>query len=138
MRIRRITLWKRLGPKGELDLGEKAADFCRGHKGKPVLVRISVQSEEPSEKLTNYFFGYVVKELQRAMHENGEDLREAEVYDRIRTECPLFLEENRENGEWKVRAKEWEELDVAEAVEIVAWVQRWASENYYWVIEDPE
>lgn len=138
MRIRRITFWRRIGIDGNLYLGERLAEFCAMYKGKPAIVRVSVQSEEPSEKLTNYFFGYVVKELQRAMHENGEDMREAQVYDRIRTECPLFLEEKRENGKWKTRAKEWEELDVAEAVEVVAWVQRWASENYFWIIDDPE
>lgn len=138
MRVRRITLWRRIGRKGEFSLGEKAEEFFRLHADSPVLVRIEIQPAEPTERLSNYFFGYVVKTLQRAIYEGGENVTESQVYDRIRRECPLFLEEKREKGRWKTRAKEWEELDVAEAVEIVAWVQQWAAENFYCIIDDPE
>ena len=33
--------------------------------------------------------------------------------------------------------REWEELDSAEAVEVVAWIQRYMAENYYTILNDP-
>lgn len=108
------------------------------HKGRSILVRIEVQSIEPTERMTNFFFGYVVKEMRRAYESLGEMLTEQQTYDKIRENCPIFLEEKRENGSWRVRAKEWEELSIEEAVEAISWVQRWASENFQWVIDDAQ
>lgn len=139
MRLRRKVLWGKIGKKGEMIVHwDEAEAFCRLHPDKNLIIRLEIQPTEPTEKLQNYWFGYVVKEMQRAMYESGEDLTEAQVYDRIRKNCPCFLEEKRENGVWKVRAKEWEELDSAEVVEAIAWVQRWASEEFYWIIDDPK
>jgi hypothetical protein len=107
------------------------------HKGRSLLVRLEVQSIEPTERMTNYFFGYVVKEMRNAYENLGESLTEAQTYDKIRANCPVFLEEKREKGEWKTRGKEWEELSVEEAVEAIAWIQRWASMEFGWIIDDP-
>ena len=139
MRLRRKTLWGRVGKNGAIEAHWNELEaFCRLHPNKAIVLRVEIQPTEPSEKLTNYWFGYVVKEMQRAMYESGYDYSEAQTYDAIRKNCPLFLEEKRENGVWKVRAKEWEELDIAEAVEVIAWTQRWASEEFYWIIDDPQ
>lgn len=107
------------------------------HKGRSLLVRLEVQSIEPTERMTNYFFGYVVKEMRNAYENLGESLTEAQTYDKIRSNCPVFLEEKREKGAWKTRGKEWEELSVEEAVEAIAWIQRWASMEFGWIIDDP-
>ena len=42
------------------------------------------------------------------------------------------------NGKWKQRKKEWEELDKADVVEFVAWVQRLAAIEFNQIIQDPE
>lgn len=138
MRLRRKTLWGRIDKNGTPNVHwNELEDFCKLHPNKAIIVRVEVQATEPSEKLKNYWFGYVVKEMQRAFYDLGYNYSEARTYDEIRKNCPLFLEEKRENGEWKTRVKEWEELDVAEAVDIIAWTQRWASEEFFWIIDDP-
>lgn len=139
MRLRTLTLWSRIGADGGLKIPtERVAKFSAMHPGKSVLVRVQVQPIEPTARMTNYFFGYVVKEMRNAYESLGESLTEAQTYDKIRKNCPLFLEEKRENGSWKVRAKEWEELSVEEAVEVISWVQRWASMEFQWVIDDAQ
>lgn len=139
MRLNKLILWSRIGERGGLSLPrDRIAQFSSMHKGRSILVRIEVQSIEPTERMTNFFFGYVVKEMRRAYESLGEMLTEQQTYDKIRENCPIFLEEKRENGSWRVRAKEWEELSIEEAVEAISWVQRWASENFQWVIDDAQ
>lgn len=138
MRVRSKTLFGRIDAHGELKIHADAlADFAKLHKGAAVKIRVEVVPNEPTERMTNYFFGYVVKEMRQALISVGNDFNEQETYDVIRKNCPVFFEEKRENGEWKRVAKEWEELDTAEAVEAIAWIQRWASTEFYWVIDDP-
>lgn len=137
MRLRTLILWTRIGERGGLKIpADRVARFSALHKGRSVLIRMEVQSIEPTERMTNYFFGYVVKEMRRAFDSIGESLTEEQTYNKIRENCPVFLEEKRENGSWKVRAKEWEELSVEEAVEAISWIQRWASMEFEWVIDD--
>ena len=112
-------------------------EFCRMHPNRSIILRAEIQSKEPSSKLKAYFFGYVIKEAQRAFYDAGEDYTEEQTYNRIRSVCPLFLSEERVEGKWKVRMREWEELDSAEAVEVVAWIQRYMAENYYTILNDP-
>lgn len=138
MRLKTLIIWTRIGERGGIKLpSDRISTFASMHKGKSLLVRYEVQSIEPTERMTNYFFGYVVKEMREAYESIGESLTNAQAYDKIRENCHVFLEEKRENGEWKVRVKEWEELSVEEAVEAIAWVQRWASIEFNWVIDDP-
>lgn len=137
MRVRKKTLWGKIDSKGELGMRwAELEEFCKLHPNCNIILRAEIQSKEPSKKMKAYFFGYVLQEMQRAMYENGEDLTEQGVYDKIRRECPVFCEEIREEGKWKVRVREWEELDTAEAVEAIAWVQRYGAENYYTIIND--
>lgn len=139
MRVRRKTIWGKINGKGELvvrfaDLEE----FCKMHPNRNIIIRAEVQSREPSGKLKGYFFGYLIKEAQRAMYDNGEDYTEEQTYDKLRKECPIFLSEEREEDGWRVRLREWEELDSAEAVEVIAWMQRYMAENYYLILNDPQ
>ena len=86
--------------------------------------------------MTNFFFGYVVKEMRNAFESLGNDYTEEQTYNEIRRNCPLFFEEKRIKGVWRRREKEWEDLDCAEAVAAIEWIQRWASIEFKWVIED--
>ena len=138
MRVRRKTIWGRINSNGELEVRLADLDeFCRMHPNRSIILRAEIQSKEPSSKLKAYFFGYVIKEVQRAFYDAGEDCTEEQTYNRIRAVCPLFLSEERVEGKWKVRMREWEELDSAEAVEVVAWIQRYMAENYYTILNDP-
>ena len=137
MRLRSLIVWARIGERGGLKIPDRVSQFASMHKGRSVLIRVEVQSLEPTERMTNYFFGYVVKEMRRAYESIGECLSEQETYDRIRSNCPLFLEEKREKGEWKTRVMEWEDLSIEEAVEAISWIQRWASMEFQWIIDDP-
>lgn len=137
MRLRTLILWTRIGERGGLKIpADRVTQFASMHKGKSVLIRMEIQSIEPTERMTNYFFGYVVKEMRRAYDSLGESLTDEQTYNKIRENCPVFLEEKRENGAWKTRAKEWEELSIEEAVEAISWIQRWASMEFEWVIDD--
>lgn len=138
MRIRRKTLWGKIDKSGVLHFSlPELEDFCRNHPDKSCTIRVEILSKSPSERLTNYFFGYLVNEMQGAFYDNGEDYSKAQTYDEIRRRCPIFLEEKYDNG-WKARLKDWDELDVAECVEVVAWAQRYCAENLHKVISDPE
>lgn len=108
------------------------------HKGRAVIIRAEILPVEPSEKLTNYVFGYLVPEVQQIFHDNGLDFNKRETFSALCHYAPVLQDETYENGKWKVRHKEWEELDSAEAVEFVAWAQRWIAENFYCVLDDPQ
>ena len=139
MRIRSKVLTGRIDPNGNANLNWAGMeDFFHLHRGEGVIVRVCLVPKEPSERLTNYFFGYVVKEMRNAYYEVGYEFSDSQAYDEIRKVCPMFFEEIRENGKWIRRAKEWEELDISEAVNAVAWIQRYASENLHYIIEDPQ
>lgn len=139
MRVRRKTIWGTTNSSGELTFqSAELTEFCRLHPNRSIIIRAEVQSKEPSDKLKGYFFGYLIKELQRGLYDNGECLSEQETYNRVRNACPLFQVEERIEGGWKVRRREWEELDQAEAVEVIGWVHQWASENLFLILDDPK
>lgn len=131
-------MYGRIGNRGEHPtITLDAQEFFRLHSGKSVIVRYELQPTEPTEKLTNYFFGYVVKEIQNAMIAEGTHCSKEWAYDFIRENCPLFYIEERVDGKWKRTLKEWEDLDVAEAVEVIAYIQQYCAENLDIIIDDP-
>lgn len=139
MRVKRLTVVGRIDSNGELQLPwEKLKEFGNLNKDRAVIVRTEVQPKEPSEKLRNFVFGYAIPEMQRILYDNGEDYTKEETYQVLRGRCPVFLDESFKDGMWHARRKEWEELDSAEAVEFVAWLQRYAAVNYCAIISDPE
>ena len=96
MRVRRKTIWGKINSNGELEVRLADLDeFCRMHPNRSIILRAEIQSKEPSSKLKAYFFGYVIKEVQRAFYDAGEDYTEEQTYNRIRAVCPLFLSEER-------------------------------------------
>lgn len=141
MRVRAKTMVGRINEHGEI-LGSwgMVQDFCNLHKGKAVIVRVELQPIEPSEKTRNYFFGYCVPEMQGAfMTAYGEHLTREQTYNRIRDLCPLFSEQERlADGAWKTRLKEFEELDQAEANEVIEWLFQFAAENFSLVLDSPQ
>ena len=140
MRIKRKTLVGRINAEGDLIAPmQLLQDFCNLNRERSVIIRVEVQPQEAGEKIRNYVFGYVIPEMQRILHDNGEDYTRAQTFEYLKSICPLFLdEEYLGNGKWKQRKKEWEELDKAEVVEFVAWVQRLAAIEFNQIIQDPE
>lgn len=140
MRIKRKTLVGRINAEGDLIAPmQLLQDFCNLNRERSVIIRVEVQPQEAGEKIRNYVFGYVIPEMQRILHDNGEDYTRAQTFEYLKSICPVFLdEEYLGNGKWKQRKKEWEELDKAEVVEFVAWVQRLAAIEFNQVIQDPE
>ena len=140
MRIKRKTLVGRINAEGDLIAPmQLLQDFCNLNRERSVIIRIEVQPQEAGEKIRNYVFGYVIPEMQRILHDNGEDYTRAQTFEYLKSICPVFLdEEYLGNGKWKQRKKEWEELDKAEVVEFVAWVQRLAAIEFNQIIQDPE
>lgn len=136
MRVRSKTIFGRIDAKGVLKISG-LEDFCKLHPGNCVKIRADIMPLEPTERLTNYFFGYVVKEMRLAYESLGNDYTEEQTYEQIKSNCPVFFEEKRENGSWKREAKEWEDLDVSEAVEAIGWIHRWAAVEFNWIIDDP-
>ena len=139
MRVRTKIIFGRIDGKGVLKIHlDPLADLCKLHPNAAIKLRAEIVPMEPTERMTNFFFGYVVKEMRLAFDSVGCDYTDEQTYDQIRANCPMFFEEIRENGEWKRRAKEWEDLDIAEAVEAIAWIQRWAATEFQWIIDDPK
>ena len=140
MRIKRKTLVGRINAEGDLIAPmQLLQDFCNLNRERSVIIRVEVQPQEAGEKIRNYVFGYVIPEMQRILHDNGEDYTRAQAFEYLKSICPVFLdEEYLGNGKWKQRKKEWEELDKAEVVEFVAWVQRLAAIEFNQIIQDPE
>ena len=140
MRIKRKTLVGRINAEGDLIAPmQLLQDFCNLNRERSVIIRVEVQPQEPGERIRNYVFGYVIPEMQRILHDNGEDYTRAQTFEYLKSICPVFLEEEYlGNGKWKQRKKEWEELDKAEVVEFVAWVQRLAAIEFNQIIQDPE
>lgn len=140
MRIKRKTLVGRINAEGDLIAPmQLLQDFCNLNRERSVIIRVEVQPQEAGEKMRNYVFGYVIPEMQRILHDNGEDYTRAQTFEYLKSICPVFLdEEYLGNGKWKQRKKEWEELDKAEVVEFVAWVQRLAAIEFNQIIQDPE
>ena len=140
MRIKRKTLVGRINAEGDLIAPmQLLQDFCNINRERSVIIRVEVQPQEAGEKIRNYVFGYVIPEMQRIFHDNGEDYTRAQTFEYLKSICPVFLEEEYlGNGKWKQRKKEWEELDKAEVVEFVAWVQRLAAIEFNQIIQDPE
>ena len=140
MRIKRKTLVGRINAEGDLIAPmQLLQDFCNLNRERSVIIRVEVQPQEPGEKIRNYVFGYVIPEMQRILHDNGEDYTRAQTFEYLKSICPVFLdEEYLGNGKWKQRKKECEELDKAEVVEFVAWVQRLAAIEFNQIIQDPE
>lgn len=140
MRIKRKTLVGRINAEGDLIAPmQLLQDFCNLNRERGVIIRVEVQPQEAGEKIRNYVFGYVIPEMQRILHDNGEDYTRAQTFEYLKSICPVFLdEEYLGNGKWKQRKKEWEELDKAEVVEFVAWVQRLAAIEFNQIIQDPE
>ena len=140
MRIKRKTLVGRINAEGDLIAPmQLLQDFCNLNRERSVIIRIEVQPQEAGERIRNYVFGYVIPEMQRILHDNGEDYTRAQTFEYLKSICPVFLdEEYLANGKWKQRKKEWEELDKAEIVEFVAWVQRLAAIEFNQIIQDPE
>ena len=140
MRIKRKTLVGRINSEGDLIAPmQLLQDFCNINRERSVIIRVEVQPQEAGERIRNYVFGYVIPEMQRILHDNGEDYTRAQTFEYLKSICPVFLdEEYLGNGKWKQRKKEWEELDKAEVVEFVAWVQRLAAIEFNQIIQDPE
>lgn len=140
MRIKQKTLVGRINAEGDLIAPmQLLQDFCNLNRERSVIIRVEVQPQEAGEKIRNYVFGYVIPEMQRILHDNGEDYTRAQTFEYLKSICPVFLdEEYLGNGKWKQRKKEWEELDKAEVVEFVAWVQRLAAIEFNQIIQDPE
>lgn len=140
MRIKRKTLVGRINAEGDLIAPmQLLQDFCNLNRERSVIIRVEVQPQEAGEKIRNYVFGYVIPEMQRILHDNGDDYTRAQTFEYLKSICPVFLdEEYLGNGKWKQRKKEWEELDKAEVVEFVAWVQRLAAIEFNQIIQDPE
>lgn len=139
MRIRNKAIVGRIGDDGELIANWPVmAEFLAMHKGKAVILRAELQPKEASEKTKNYFFGYIVPEMRNAYLENGEHLTKSETYDRIRNACPLFIKEERVNGEWRRRLMEWEELDQCECNEVIDFIVQYAAENFYKILDLPQ
>ena len=140
MRIKRKTLVGRINAEGDLIAPmQLLQDFCNLNRERSVIIRVEVQPQEAGEKIRNYVFGYVIPEMQRILHDNGEDYTRAQTFEYLKSICPVLLEEEYlGNGKGKQRKKEWEELDKAEVVEFVAWVQRLAAIEFNQIIQDPE
>lgn len=140
MRLRRKTIVGKIDSKGNLNAPwQVLQDFCSMHQNRGVIIRAEILSKEPSEKATNYFFGYIVPELQGILMDvYGERFTKEQSYDWIRKQCPLFVQEERIKGEWRATLKDWEQLDQAECNEVIEWIIQYCAENFYQVLDYPK
>ena len=140
MRLRRKTIVGKITPTGELNAPwQVLMDFCSMHKDRGIILRAEILSKEPSEKTCAYFWGYVIDEIRNAlMQEYGERFTKEQTYDWIRKQCSLFYAEERIEGKWKVRIKEFEELSQEEANEAIDDIIQFCAENLSLIIDAPK
>lgn len=138
MRVTRKTIYGKTDAKGILHcyFGE-LEEFCKLHPSRGLIIRAEVQPIEPSERTKNYYFGYCVSEMQGAMLLAGDRLTREQVDLELRKNCPICIEETREEGHWRRRVKEFDELDQAEANEFIEWLYQYAAENYNKILDSP-
>lgn len=138
MRLVRKTLYGKTDSQGKLRcfFGE-LEEFCKLHPNRGIIIRAEIQPIEPSERTKNYYYGYCISEMQGVMLLSGERLTREQVDAELRKNCPICYEEKREGGKWKVRVKEFDELDQAEANEYIEWLYQYAAENYNKILENP-
>lgn len=138
MRLRKKTIIGKIDSHGEPIIPWNTfKDFCSLHKDKGIIVRAEIMSKEPSEKVKAYYFGYIVPEIQEALMQTyGERFTKSKTDEWIRSQCPLFLDETREEGKWRTRVREFEELDPAEVNEAIEWIFQFASENLNLILDD--
>lgn len=72
------------------------------------------------------------------MQEYGERFTKEQTYDWIRKQCSLFYAEERIEGKWKVRIKEFEELSQEEANEAIDDIIQFCAENLSLIIDYPK
>lgn len=139
MRLRRKTIVGKIDSKGNLNAPwQVLQDFCSMHQDRGVIIRAEILSKEPSEKTKAYFFGYIIDEIRGAlMQEYGERFTKEQTYDWIRKQCSLFYAEERLDGKWKVRIKEFEELSQEEANEAIDDIIQFCAENLSLIIDAP-
>lgn len=138
MRLRKKLVWAKINSRGQLDFFKGELDaFCRLHPNRNAIIRVEILPIEASEKTKGYYYGYVVPTIARGFYELGERLTEEQVDIRLRTECPITLEEKFEKGGWKKRAKDFDSLDSAEVNEFIEWIKEYASENLSIIIDEP-
>lgn len=140
MRVRGRTFVGRIEKGGEIVAHWDAIrDFLSSHVGSSVFLRFDIQPKEASERTKNYFFGYIIPEMRSVFHrEYGEWLTEEGTYDAIRRVCPLFIKEERKDGKWVKRYREWEEMDQSETNEAIDWIYQWAAEQFSKVLDYPQ
>lgn len=139
MRLRRKTIVGKIDSKGNLSAPWKILeDFCSMHKDRKLILRAEIMPKEPSEKTKGYFFGYIVEELQGFLMEvYGERFTKEQSYDWIRKQCPFFAREERVDGEWKSYLIDFEDLDQAEANEVIEWTIQYCAENFNQILDYP-
>lgn len=139
MRIRRITITRRISDKGEISLDlPDVKEFCRQHCGKAVIVRIELLPIEVSEKSLAYYWKVAVPTVQRGLYELGYDLTQAQTDRFIREQIPVCHEERWE-GAHKLNdhIKTPDEMDTAEFNEMLEQLKIWAAENLNVYVEEP-
>lgn len=139
MRLRKKTIWGKIDSKGNLDFYDgELKEFLKLHPNKNVIIRYEIAPSEPSGKTKAYYYNYVLPKMTRAFYETGENLSQPQVDRFLRSNCPSIQEGVWENGKFKSRVRTFDELDQAEANEFIEWVQEYASQNLYTIIDDPE
>lgn len=138
MRLRKKAIVGRINSQGEIQAPWSVLyDFASMHKGDSVAIRCEILPKTPSDKVKAYYFGYILSEIQQALWQTyGERFTKEETDEWIRKQCPLCIEETRDKGKWKVRVKEFEDLDPCEANELIEWLFQFSIENLNLVLDD--
>ena len=138
MRVVRKTLYGKTDGKGNLHCYFwELEEFCKLHPNRGIIIRAEIQPIEPTERTKNYYYGYCVPEMQAAMLMSGERLTREQVDAELRKNCPICIEDRKEQGHWHRRVKELDEMDQAEVNEFIEWLYQYAAENYNKILESP-
>lgn len=140
MKQREIQLSGKIDSSGNLQMymGE-LNEFLKKWKGCKVIACFYVSKSGASEPLKAYYLKVVVASFRRAFAENGEWLTQEQTEKKLRSLCPITIDEtvDTETGEFSQRVRELTELDNQELVHYIEFLKQLGAEEFGIYIEDP-
>ena len=140
MKQREIQLSGKVDSSGNLQMymGE-LNEFLKKWKGCRVIATFSVSKPGASEPLKAYYLKVVVPSFKRAFAESGEWLTQEQADKKLRSLCPITIEEevDTDTGEFTARVRELQELDNQELVHYIEFLKQLGAEEFGIYIEDP-
>lgn len=113
--------------------------FKKDGAGKEIAFHIEILERPGSTALRGYWFAVIVPEIQSALYEKGDPMKQDDCERFLREMCPLMWEEEADHltGKYTAELKTVPSLNHPELVEFVEFIRRWALADLQMYVRDP-